>query len=128
MVKQHVAQPDKKLEALLELNDGGTSLLAESLAPVCNPDLKYDQILPRAETTIAMLGTELSGYYESGDLEKRLEERTARIGKLIAALRKKPSEIGPFIASFQVDASLDGSGLSPIPPQPYRDPAGRGRL
>ncbi len=106
MVQQHVAQPDKKLEALLELNDGGTSLLAESLAPVCNPDLKYDQILPRAETTIAMLGTELSGYYESGDLEKRLEERTARIGKLIAALRKKPSEIGPFIASFQVDASL----------------------
>ena len=105
-VRKHVADPEKKLVSLLELNDGGTTLLAKSLEPVCNPDLKYNQILPRAETTIAMLSTELSSYYESGDLEKRLEERTARIGKLIAALRKKPSEIGPFIASFQMDTSL----------------------
>lgn len=106
LVSRHVAEPETKLEEVLRINDGGTSNLAGALAPVCNPDLKYDQISPRAETAISLLGGELSGYYESGDLEKRVTERKARIGKLIAALRKKPMEIGPFIASFQVDASL----------------------
>jgi hypothetical protein len=106
LVRTHVAEPEKKLDALLALNDGGSTLLAERLAPVCNPDLKYDQIAPRAETVIRALRDLLSGYYESGDVEKRVADRVGRIQTLTAALKRRPVEIGPFIASFHVDEPL----------------------
>jgi hypothetical protein len=106
LVRKHVARPADKLDALLKINDGGTSLLAKSLEPVCNSDLKFAQIAPRANQTISLLSQELAGFYESGDLEKRVKERRARIQTLIDALRRKPMLIGPFIASFQVEETL----------------------
>jgi hypothetical protein len=106
LVKKHLSDPASKMASLLELNDGGTSLLAQSLAPVCNPDLKYAQIIPRADHTVSLLSQSLAGFYESSDLEKRVTERTARIKRLLAALRKKPHLIGPFISDFQVEDTL----------------------
>lgn len=106
VVRRHVDAPEAKLDALLALNDGGTTLLAERLAPVCNPDLKYEQIAPRAERVIAVLSQSLVDFYESGDIGKRVAERTGRAKRLTAALKRRPAEIGPFIASFQVEESL----------------------
>ena len=48
-VIRHVADAREKWEAMLTLNDGGITLLAGALAPVCDPDLKYDQIAPRSQ-------------------------------------------------------------------------------
>lgn len=106
LVQTHVADPDAKLDALLALNDGGSTLLAERLAPICNPDLKYDQIAPRADAVVRALSDSLRGYYESGDVEKRVAERVGRIQILTTALKRRHTEIGPFIASFHVDEPL----------------------
>lgn len=106
LVGKHVADPERKLAELLALNDGGTTYLAEALAPVCDPDLKFAQIAPRAEQAGEAVFQALSGFYETGDLEKRLAARLDRIRALIQKLRRKPGLIGPFIASFQVDETL----------------------
>lgn len=106
LVRTHVEDPEIKFEALLALNDGGSTLLAERLAPICNPDLKFDQIAPRAERVIAALRQSLGEFYESGDIEKRVAERVGRVQKLTAALKRRHGEIGPFIASFMVEEPL----------------------
>jgi hypothetical protein len=106
LVKRHVREPERKLDELLRLNDGGTSNLARALAPVCNPDLKYVQVAPRAERATDAVAAELTPFYESGDLEKRVSERRGRIRALIMALRRKPGMIGPFISDFQVEEGL----------------------
>lgn len=106
LVRMHVEDAGEKLDALLALNDGGSTLLAERLAPICNPDLKYDQIAPRAERTIEALRQSLAEFYETGDIEKRVAERVGRIQKLTAALKRRPAEIGSFIASFMIEEPL----------------------
>ncbi|MCA8879437.1 MAG: hypothetical protein KDA73_05615 [Rhodobacteraceae bacterium] len=106
LVHRHVDAPEAKLDALLALNDGGSTLLAEKLAPVCNPDLKYDQIAPRADAVVNALAKSLAQYYESGDVEKRVAERVGRIQTLTNALKRRHTEIGPFIASFHVEEPL----------------------
>lgn len=106
LVRKHVEDPEAKLAALLALNDGGSTLLAEKLAPICNPDLKYDQIAPRAERVATALLQALGDFYESGDIETRVAERVGRLRTLTAALKRRPAEIGPFIAAFQVEEPL----------------------
>ena len=106
LVRQHVGEPEAKFDALLALNDGGSTLLAERLAPICNPDLKYDQIAGRATEVIATLRKSLADFHELGDLAKRVAERVGRLQLLTAALRKRGADIGPFIASFQVEEPL----------------------
>ena len=44
LVKRHFAEPMEAWDAAFALNDGGIRYLAEKLRPVCNPDLKRQQI------------------------------------------------------------------------------------
>lgn len=111
LVNRHIAEPELRLDEMLRLNDGGTSYLAGKLGPVCNPDLKFDQIAPRAERANESVFNALFGFYETGDMEKRLTDRLERIRKLIKGLRSVVGRydsglIGPFIADFQIDESL----------------------
>ncbi|MBB5222820.1 hypothetical protein HNP73_002756 [Amaricoccus macauensis] len=106
LVRAHVEDPELKFDALLALNDGGSTLLAERLAPICNPDLKYDQIASRAEEVRTALQKSLIDFYESGDIGKRVAERVGRMETLVRALDAHGTEIGPFIADFQVDEPL----------------------
>ncbi|AYF02856.1 hypothetical protein PY32053_03282 [Paracoccus yeei] len=107
LVRQHIADPERKLDELLALNDGGTTYLAQALAPVCDQDLKYAQIAPRAHQAQQAVYQSLAGYHVSGNLEERLAKRLERINRLIMKLRgNKGQMIGPFIASFQIDDAL----------------------
>lgn len=107
LVRQHIAEPERKLDELLALNDGGTTHLAQCLAPVCDQDLKYDQIAPRALQTQQAVYQSLAGYHVSGNIEERLAKRLERIERLIQKLRRNRGQmIGPFMASFQIDDTL----------------------
>lgn len=106
LVRRHVADPSVKLEAVLAINDGGTSLLAAAIAPVCNPDLKSRQIRPRAQEIAQAVRGDLAHYYESGDVETRITERVVRMRTLCEALKRQPTLIGPFLAAFRVDEPL----------------------
>ncbi|MEE2950490.1 MAG: virulence factor SrfC family protein [Pseudomonadota bacterium] len=106
LVQRHVRKSEERLDAVLAINDGGTSLLARALAPVCNPDLKHAQVAPRAERVLARIGDGLETFYESDDIQKRVTERVERATRLIRALRARRDDIGPFIAALHVDERI----------------------
>lgn len=106
LVIKHIADPQRKLDEVLALNDGGTTYLARLLAPVCDPDLKHAQIQPRALQTRDTIRQALAGYHDTGDIDARLKARLVRTGRLITRLSHRSDLIGPFIADFQIDESL----------------------
>ena len=108
MVRTHVALPAEKWEAMLALNDGGIRLLAEQLAPACDPDLKYDQIAPRVAVLAQELRSELAAFHEAGDLVRRVEQRLAAIEPVLDAFEHRPTMFGPFLAELQVSTARLG--------------------
>lgn len=103
MVRDHVENAGAKFDALLALNDGGITMLAKSLAPVCDMDLKVRQILPRKNRLKERLLDALREFNESSDIAKRIAERVAKVDDVIDGLFQNADLFGPFIAEFQVD-------------------------
>ena len=108
MVREHVADAAEKWDAVLTLNDGGITYLAQHLAPVCDPDLKYDQVAPRAASLAQQLTTELASFHEAGDVQKRVEERRKAAEAIMRALASKAMLFGPFLAELQADPARLG--------------------
>ncbi len=109
LVVKHISQGTEKWDAMLALNDGGISFLAENLAPVCDPDLKYDQIAPRGDDLARQMLSELMNFHESGDLERRVAERLEKITDVIHTLANVPDSIGRFIHELQLDEAFVGA-------------------
>lgn len=105
IVKKYFEAPQQKLEACLELNDGGVTLLAESLAPVCDPDLKYSQIHPAIKRLAADCLELVEPFFESGDIQSLIEERQAIVKSAIQALGRKEDQIGPLIEKLQTSVA-----------------------
>ncbi|WP_027135651.1 virulence factor SrfC family protein [Geminicoccus roseus] len=105
MVRTHVADPAGKWEGMLALNDGGIRLLAEQLAPVCDPDLKFDQVAPRVAALADELEGELASFHEAGDLAARVERRLEGIEPVILAFEHRPMLFGPFLAELQASTA-----------------------
>lgn len=76
-IRQHFAEPALKWDSAMRLNDGGITLLAERLAPVCNPALKRGQVAARLAELARGLATRLEPYFHSGDLDAELKKRRA---------------------------------------------------
>jgi len=109
VVKRHVSDPRAKLDAIFELNDGGITYIANTLAPTCDPDLKYQQIAPRAQALAERMRASLFDFYEAGDVQQRIAERRAETQKVVKRLSAKPALIGQFIASLQTDEETMGA-------------------
>ena len=106
-VQKHMALANEKWEAMLSLNDGGITYLADRLAPVCDPDLKFEQVQPRAEKLAHQILSELGNFYEEGDLQKRVAERGGKATEVQRQLREAPGMIGCFLRELVADeASL----------------------
>lgn len=84
-VARHFSDPTLKWDSAMKLNDGGISLLAERLAPVCNPALKRGQVAARLAELGRALAARLEPYFQSGDLDAELKKR--REGARNASLR-----------------------------------------
>lgn len=106
LVRAHVEDPGEKFDGMLALNDGGSTLLAARLAPICQPELKYDQIAPRAARVQRAVHRCLKRFHESGDIAQRVAERVGQMTQLIRRLRARPEQIGPFISAFHVEEPL----------------------
>ena len=109
IVKRHVADPAAKIDAVLAINDGGIKYLADKLAPTCDPDLKYDQILPRASSLSENMRRDFEEFYEAGDIAERVKERRGKAREVALALHKNPEMIGQFIAYLEASESLLGN-------------------
>ncbi|HIW01240.1 MAG TPA: putative virulence factor [Candidatus Desulfovibrio intestinipullorum] len=75
LVRRHFTNPEESWEAALGLNDGGISLLRKKLAPICNPDLKYNQTRDRALEISRKIQDRLQLYYRDDDINQRLEQK-----------------------------------------------------
>ncbi|SMF66217.1 Putative virulence factor [Tistlia consotensis] len=108
LVRRHMADPEGKFDAVLICNDGGISYLVDRLTPTCDPDLKYDQILPRARALSQRMCEDLAEFHEAGDFAERVKERRDRARQVGAALSRRPHLIGQFIAFLQADQAMLG--------------------
>lgn len=105
LVQTHVRDPEARLNGMLALNDGGTTLLAESLKPVCDPDLKYRQIVPPMQQIREELLALISPHFEGGDVDKRVAERMASIKPIVQHFVRNQASVGPFIRQLQASDS-----------------------
>ncbi len=108
LVADHISDPIRKIDASLTLNDGGISYLAELLTPTCEPDLKYRQIKPRAESLSERICAELSEYHEAGDIAQRMRERQEKAREVARKLSATPYHVGQFIALLESDEAMLG--------------------
>ncbi len=83
LVKRHFDNPQEAWDAAFALNDGGITYLAEKLRPVCNPDLKRQQIEGDLNEWRNRLAERLAPFYVSSDAEKEREKKR-RLAQAIA--------------------------------------------
>jgi hypothetical protein len=105
LVKRHFADPQAAWDAAFELNDGGIRYLAEKLQPVCNPDLKRQQIEGDLAEWRRRLAERLAPFYVSTDAEKEREKKR----KLAQAIAQRlvgtasAQRFGELLRALQVD-------------------------
>lgn len=74
-VNAHFREPLRAFDAVMRLNDGGVSYLAENLAMVCRPGMKREQAQARLQDLRRTLAQWLAPYFVTADLDGRLAER-----------------------------------------------------
>lgn len=105
LVKQHFANPQEAWDAAFALNDGGIRYLAEKLRPVCNPDLKRQQIEGDLNEWRRRLAERLTPFYVSTDAEKERDKKR----KLAQAIAQRlvgcasAQRFGELLRALQVD-------------------------
>ncbi|MDR1777822.1 MAG: putative virulence factor [Desulfovibrio sp.] len=104
LVARHFKDPAKSWEAAMLLNDGGISLIRDSLRPLCNPAIKRSQLLAALEERCRKLVRRLKTFYKTDDKaeERRQKEQSSR--ELLAHLARLLQEqrLGQFFSNFVV--------------------------
>ncbi|RWX61085.1 virulence factor SrfC-like protein, partial [Mesorhizobium sp. M2A.F.Ca.ET.039.01.1.1] len=85
-VRQHFRDPAKAFDEALRLNDGGVGYLAENLAAICRPEIKYGQIQGRVGSIIQGIRRALAPYFVESDINKRIAERREVSDQILAGL------------------------------------------
>lgn len=123
LVQAHFADPKRALDELLRLNDGGISYIRESLTPLCDPEIKREQLLQNIERVRAGLLRRLSAFYKSDKKEELREQKKAEADSLWDKLYEMESvkrRLGELINSFTLRDS-DIYDLYPETIKKYRE-------
>ncbi len=139
LVQNHFNDPTRAWDEAFRLNDGGITYLAQSLAPVCNPDIKRRQIEARIGQQRGLMRDRLARYYVSGDLDEEMRKRKAmaalvvrhlancveaqRFGHLLKALQVTDAEL----ADLYYDVEMHGGGVPAENGEPARPVVAIGR-
>ncbi|MER2526394.1 MAG: virulence factor SrfC family protein [Candidatus Competibacter denitrificans] len=103
----HFADPEQAWEAGFALNDGGISYLAEHLRPLCNPELKHQQLAGQVTRLREQMVERISHYYVSDNPELEIEKRRTAAqqvaGKLIDCAGEQ--RFGELMRALQADGS-----------------------
>ncbi|MCB9960309.1 MAG: hypothetical protein H6843_17060 [Rhodospirillaceae bacterium] len=107
-VRAHFANPERAWDEAFRLNDGGITYLADSLAPVCNPDIKRRQIEHRVAAQRALMMERLSRYHVSDDLQQELDRRRQAAANAVRRLAQcvQAQRFGKLIRAMQLDGDL----------------------
>jgi len=106
-VKKHFHDPGKAWDEAFRLNDGGVSYLADSLRPVCNPEIKLRQIKARLAVLRGRIHDLLLPYYVPSAPGERLQKRIAVYQTLVRAIDEadQRDRLGSFIQRLGVEQS-----------------------
>ncbi len=107
----HFQNPTQAWEAGFALNDGGIGYLAENLRPLCNPDLKRQQLEGQVTWLREQMVERLGHYYVSDNPEQELEKRRAAAQQVAGRLIDCAGEqrFGELLRALQADSDeLEG--------------------
>ncbi|MBQ7609291.1 MAG: hypothetical protein IJU76_15190 [Desulfovibrionaceae bacterium] len=82
LVKKHFRSPETCFDELMKLNDGGIEHIKRCLEPLCDPNLKQNQISNAVLRAQDRLYTLLSPLYHSGNQEEELKKKKALFLKI----------------------------------------------
>jgi hypothetical protein len=104
-VNQHFSNPSEAWNAGMSLNDGGITLLVNSLSKICKPEIKLQQVFQYLEQIIKDRDTDLRRYYVSGDLDLIRKEKQVLAMHLVktGGLLLQKKRLGDFIPLLLVD-------------------------
>lgn len=104
LVLKHVADPEQVWQAAMTLNDGGVSLLRQRLRPLCNPELKRQQINGSLKEKCDRIRTGLTPFYHSDDKEELRRQKELLSRQLVSQLAKVAEKqlFGEFLRRLQV--------------------------
>jgi hypothetical protein len=108
-VQRHFSDPAKAWDEAFRLNDGGVSYLADSIAPICNPMIKINQISARLSLQRRTMIERLQRYYVADDLAEQRERRRKAASHVVEHLIRCASNqrFGGLLRALQItDAEL----------------------
>jgi len=85
-VQEHFHDPARAFDEALRLNDGGVTYLAQSLAKICRPEIKHNQIRERITAVAQDVRRVIAPYFVDSDINRRLEEREEVSGRILSGL------------------------------------------
>lgn len=102
----HFRDPERAWEAGFALNDGGIGYLAEQLRPLCNPELKSQQLAGQITRLREQMLERMSHYYISDNPEQELEKRRAAAAQVAGQLIDCAGEqrFGELLRALQADS------------------------
>ncbi|MCC6719359.1 MAG: hypothetical protein IT555_15865 [Acetobacteraceae bacterium] len=78
-IRRHVKNPERAWREVFRLNDAGMAYLVESLAPVCRPELKLNQLSNQAAILRGDMRRRLSEWHVGDDLDAEYQKRLAAL-------------------------------------------------
>ncbi|MCP5157930.1 MAG: TerD family protein [Gammaproteobacteria bacterium] len=103
---RHFRHPTEAWDAGFALNDGGVTYLAQSLRPLCNPELKRRQLTGQAAQLREQMAERIDHYYVSDNPEQELEKRLDTARQVAARLIDCAGEqrFGELLRALQTDS------------------------
>ena len=104
-VQEHFSEPQRAWNAAIEVNDGGVTYLASSLADFCTEDLKTTQINLQTNRLAHELSAQLANFYTSDDFEERYKSQMQKFSDFEKRLENtiKNGKFGYFLNEICLD-------------------------
>ncbi|MDR2801043.1 MAG: putative virulence factor [Desulfovibrio sp.] len=88
LVTRHFKIPEISWEAAMRLNDGGITLIRDTLRPLCNPEIKKTQITTALRERCAKLALRLGAFYRTDDKEEERRQKEQFARELLASFSR----------------------------------------
>lgn len=100
-IKIHVANPEAKWDAMLELNDGGMGYLSEYIESIAHPEVKQGRIIEQLNNAITAIEKRFESWYQS-DGDQEVAKKRALAQEIVVELQKRAILIGELLLWLQL--------------------------
>lgn len=92
-IKDFFEDPERSWEAIMSINDGGIGYIKEKLEPLCEKQIKENQLNQALETEVLEIESMLAPYYKSDDKEGERQKKEQIYRGLIRNFSKTSSGV-----------------------------------